>query len=258
MDYSLLVGCALVNGEHKMAAPASPSSTAAKSGSEGAPTGAEIPIAKSVSSSSSSNQSPLHTPLDDATPAFSDTNASTQLRYRVAADDLKVIDDVPLNALRPLDIADGRNQDPTLSYKFNDDSDHGNRSRWAVGQRVIVDINGASCAATVESIRTFKLSSKGQMPPPLPPRRPRPKHQSLASPLYTSPLASSDIPGSAPKTTARNCFESESKVAPKERIWSHLTPSCYSEWVRDRGGVRARSYDEQEKNVVYVKKHHAI
>jgi 1-phosphatidylinositol-4-phosphate 5-kinase len=33
--------------------------------------------------------------------------------------------------------------------------------------------------------------------------------------------------------------------------WSHLSPSCYSEWVKDSGGLRARDSSEEEKGIVY-------
>jgi len=255
MDYSLLVGCALVNEERNKAAPAPTLSTAAGYVSQEAPSFASAPMATSTSNELSPNQSLSHSPPADVAYAISKNNSSDQLRYRVAADDLGVIEDVPSNSLRPFDHGDSRNQDRSDGDGSDNNLRLSNQRRWTVGQRVIVDINGASCAATIKAVRTCKLSSKGQVPPPLPPRRPRPQSRPQGSPLASSHSASSDVSGSTTTTgPAHGRVESApQQAAPEEARWSHLTPSCYSEWVRDRGGLRARSVDEQEKNVVYVK-----
>lgn len=44
--------------------------------------------------------------------------------------------------------------------------------------------------------------------------------------------------------------ESEEDVEDGDIKWSHLSASCYSEWVRDTGGLRARDDTEEEKGIV--------
>lgn len=52
------------------------------------------------------------------------------------------------------------------------------------------------------------------------------------------------------KPTATHEEDDEEEEDESEIKWSHLSASCYSEWVRDTGGLRARDSAEEEKGIV--------
>jgi hypothetical protein len=132
---------------------------------------------------------------------------------------------------------------------------------WTVGQRVRVDINGATYAATIEAVAAAQPAAPATRP--LPPRRPPRPPPRPPPPLSPPPASPAPCGAEAAAEAAAAAAAAAVAVGPanaartptgssEETAWSYLSPACYSEWVRDRGGLRARGEDEDKKDVVYV------
>jgi hypothetical protein len=64
----------------------------------------------------------------------------------------------------------------------------------------------------------------------------------------TSSTGTTNSPSTPQQVAAAE--EADPSLEEEDISWSHLSPSCYNEWVRDTGGLRARDNNEEEKGIV--------
>jgi hypothetical protein len=70
--------------------------------------------------------------------------------------------------------------------------------------------------------------------------------------MVRSRTTSSTGTTNSPSTPQQGAAAEDASLEEEEEeiSWSHLSPSCYNEWVRDTGGLRARDTNEEEKGIV--------